>query len=285
MMGEDQQGLCSSVDKSDDLWECIECLSGSPQRVQLLNVLTVSRMDLRSLKDELDSPRTTLQRNLALLEDQGWIKKTPSGYTVTPIGRLLAGEFVGMIETIERIGVLSPFLNEIDKIDMSKYVDTKHLDELVVTVPDSGQPYRPTNRLLEILDTATYRHGFLPVVSAILAQYTQQAAEPDQNDVEVVLYRETVDTLRRQYPKDMKNTTEESRIEIFVCADELPYGLLIFEDRILLAAYDDIGRMQALVESKSDEATEWGQRVYEEYRQQSTRLYDSESGPNSLTTD
>lgn len=70
-----EQTTLDSIDETSESWDCIECLSGSLQRVQLLSVLSDAQIDLRNLVDELDSPRTTLQRNLTILEKRGWVKK------------------------------------------------------------------------------------------------------------------------------------------------------------------------------------------------------------------
>ena len=57
---------------------------------------------------------------------------------------------------------------------------------------------------------------------------------------------------------------------------DLPYGLIISKTDIVLIAYDDIGRMQAVVESDSIETIEWGEQVYKKYRDQSRRLCEAD---------
>jgi len=88
--------------------EAIECMGKSSQRPRILDVLTENEMDLRDLKDELNSPRTTVQRNLSVLEEQGWIEESDSGYKATAIGYLIFKEFVRMNQKIEAVDSLAP---------------------------------------------------------------------------------------------------------------------------------------------------------------------------------
>jgi len=253
-------------------WDCLECLCGSPQRVTLLEVLSGAEIDLRSLVDELNSPRTTVQRNVSLLERHGWIERRSGGYATTQIGQSLLDVFTETLESIDRLNTLSPFF---DVVDSPLHLDIGEFDKPSVTVPDHGRPHLPMNRLVKTLDTAVYRRGFLPVVSQMLVQHVGQADVLDLTDSEVILSRETVGALLERQPTDEERATKG--VEIIVYEDELPYGSLIFEDRLLLAGYDDMGRIQALVESDSPRAIEWANGVYEKYRRESTYLCDDVS--------
>ena len=58
----------------------------------------------------------------------------------------------------------------------------------------------------------------------------------------------------------------------------LPYGLFVSDEQLALAAYDEIGlgRIEAVVESTSEETIEWAEREYEEYRSQSIQPHETE---------
>ena len=99
----------------DEFREIIECLCNSPQRIKILDALDDTRMDVREVMEALDSPRSTVQRNLSVLEEQGWVETAGSGYTTTTVGELLRAEFVGMGETATKIERMAPFLNTVDE--------------------------------------------------------------------------------------------------------------------------------------------------------------------------
>lgn len=93
----------------DERCAAMECLCNSPQRLRILDVLDDTQMDVRDLMEALNSPRSTVQRNLTVLEERDWIEDRCSGYTTTTIGRLLREEFVSMSETTDTIKRMAPF--------------------------------------------------------------------------------------------------------------------------------------------------------------------------------
>ena len=123
----------------DDLRETIECLCNSPQRLKILDALDGARMDVREVMAALDSPRSTVQRNLSVLEDRGWVEATGSGYTATTVGELLRAEFMGMGETATKIERMAPFLNT---VDAPAEVAVDQLNDVLVTTQPlrSGRP-------------------------------------------------------------------------------------------------------------------------------------------------
>lgn len=259
---------------TDESWDSINCLSNSLQRIQLLNVLDNEQADLRSLKDDLEIPRTTVQRNLSVLEQRNWIKETAAGYATTPAGSLLVNEFVRMAERVKRIDHLTPFLNIVDAptaIEIDR-LDTSHL-----TVPEPGQPNAPLTHLLEMLEMADNVHGFLPVVSPLLVDRYRHANEDVMAELEVVFSADALNGFRERSDDNQKNRTgleQATSVEVWVSEDDLSYGLLILEDKIVLIAYDDIREMKVVVESSDEAAIEWGERTYENYKCQSSRLHE-----------
>ncbi len=273
MNDSDDQLIQNSLIKfqTDGTWDCVECLSNSFQRIHVLSALTDTSADLRDLKDELAIPRTSLQRNLSLLEQQGWIKQIPSGYTTTIRGKLLTNVFIEMLRRVQRIETLTPFL---DEVDLPTAIDIDQLDEFLVTVPEPHRPHAPMIRLLNIFETADHMRAFSPVVAGLLAKRYYRLNEIT-GEHEFILSKNAVDTPYRPDTDDWsdeRETDQSTRIDIRVYDGELPYGLFVSEDTLALAAYDDDGRIQALVESESEMTVKWGTRMYETYRDQSQQL-------------
>jgi predicted transcriptional regulator len=257
----------------NELYDSIKCLCESQQRIQILNALEGTQMDLRSLKSELESPRTTLQRNLSVLEQQGWIEEIRSGYTTTTTGCLILKEVVAMDETIHS---MAPFL---EAVEASTEIDISQLHAPLVTVPESKQPNAPMKRLLDTLEGAERVRGVLPVVSSVLVELSRHADAGGKPEPEFVVSRDALTVLYEQYADERPDTGEISipmHGAKYVYEDDLPYGLVISGTNLVLIAYDDIGRMQAIVESDSGETIEWGEQVYENYRNQSRQLSEAD---------
>lgn len=246
-------------------WEHLQFLSNSFQRVRLLDVLADSTTDLPSLRENLDAPRTTLQRDLSQLERRGWIERTSSGYSTTTAGRLLVSEVGRTIETVETIENLSPFL---EAVADSRTLDVTRLNDPVVTVPEPNQPHAPMNRLFETLRTTTGKRGFVPMISAGLLQNFQIPCESSRDVSVFVLSSETVASIREGNVQDGDDLVDGNRLRLLEYDGKLPYGLVIAGESVALVAYDDVGRIRALVDSNEQEALEWAEQVYGGYRSQ-----------------
>lgn len=274
MIGDDEQVTQQRLTAlhTNGIWECIECLSNSFQRVRMLAALTDTHTDLRDLKDELDLSRTALQRNLSLLEQHYWIKEVSSGYTTTTEGRFIMSEFCKLLERIQRIESLTPFLAEVEQ---PTTVNIDRFDEFLVTVPKPHHPHLPLTRLVDLFDAADQVQALFPVISRLLvAQYYQRARTI--NNFELVIPQDEFYEYCRAKSEGWSDEIEMDRstyTTIHIYEGEIPYGLFIFGDGLALAAYDDLGRIVALVESESEETIEWGKQVYASYKCQSRQVH------------
>lgn len=252
-------------------WDCVECLSNSFYRVRVLAALNDTPATLRELMDELDIPRTSLQRSLSLLEQHGWIKRLPSRYTTTTRGSLITDIFIGMLDRVQRTETLAPFL---DDVDLPMAIDIDRIDGCHVTVPTPHRPHVHISRLFNIFETAGQIRAFLPVVSGMLAKHYYRSSKTT-GEHEFILSENAFDAYRRSETnewKDMIAMAPSTRINLCVYDGDFPYGLFVCDDKLALAAYDGLGRMTALLESDSAVTIKWGEDVYEKYRQQSSPL-------------
>lgn len=251
-----------------DMHESIEYLCNSPSRLRILGALNDNQMDVRDLVAKLDSPRSTIQRNLSVLEEQGWIESTSSGYTTTAVGTVLREEFVELNETVDILHRMAPFF---ERMDSPPEIDVRAMTDALVTTPEPGRPNAPTGRLFDAFDGADFVHGFLPVVSSFVAELFEHK---DRGIVEheYIVPANVFDALDERASDGSADEVETSaHVEIRRYEDAIPYGLFVSEKRLVLTAYDEIGRIHALVESTAPAAVEWGDRTYETYRRQSTQ--------------
>ena len=259
----------------DDSRKTIECLCNSPQRLKILDALDGTRMDVCEVMKALDSPRSTVQRNLSVLEERGWVETAGSGYTTTAVGKLLRAEFVGIGETATKIERMAPFLNT---VDAPAEVAVDKLCDVLVTTPEPTRPHSPRKRLVTIFEEVDCVRGFLPVVSSLSVEEARRADAGSEPNGEYVISSAAFDALRDQYAGEGVGGTEidpPAHIDIRVYDGDLPHGLFVSDDALALAAYDEFGRIQVLVDSTSETTIEWGEQVYEAYRRQSTRPHET----------
>ena len=259
----------STGDRNDSIergsWDAVEWMAGSAQRMHLLEAMKGENADLRTLADELGSPRTTLQRNLSMLTERGWIEDTPSGYTTSVPGCLLVDAFSKLLETVDRIDDLAPFLENVDEFED---LDIGRILEPTVTSPRPSRPYLPMSRLVTLFTNAQNVRGFFPVHPTILVRECTAVADTEALDVEVILADRTMETLEERTRADgVSAITDCPGIELLIYDGHIPYALILIDDRVILVAYDEVGRIQATVESKSETTIEWATSVYTIYRE------------------
>ena len=184
-------------------------LCNSPQRLQILDVLSDTWMDVRDVKDAVDGSRSTVQRNISKLEQRGWINKASAGYTTTAVGELLYEEFVAVSESTDAITRMTPF---IEAVDEPEKIDSSQLTDVLVTTPDPGQPTSLMNRLSDLFGEADHVRGFLPVVSSLSVELSRRAVATgdDVPECDYILSSDAFATLRQQCGND---GTDEDEID------------------------------------------------------------------------
>ena len=114
----------------------------------------------------------------------------------------------------------------------------------------------------------------MPVVFSLSVEEARRADAGSEPNGEYVISSAAFDALRDQYAGEGVAGAEvdpPAHIDVRVYDGDLPYGLFVSNDALTLAAYDEFGRIRVLVDSTNETTIEWGERVYEAYRRQSTR--------------
>lgn len=238
-------------------------LAGSVNRVELLRALLDEPADLRDLKDELDMPRTTLQRNLKKLEKRGWITEGREGYSATPQGELIVDSFTAFLETVRSAD---------DIVELTKWVDPRQVnlrrmkDVRVTTDGEDGG--EPPARVAELLRDASRLSAFVPRVAFECCDAVfQRLEEQEAFEAEIVLERGNEELLERRYPSRLKTALSAGRLRVLIYDGDLPYGLLLVDDTLLILAFDEAGDMRAVLETSTEDSVEWGRRTYKGYRE------------------
>lgn len=259
----------------DSIHGSIECLCNSHNRLRMLVVLDRDRMDVRDLVTRLDSSRSTVQRNLSVLEEHGYIESTIEGYTTTTIGTFLYQEFMELDESIKALHRMAPFFKAVDS---PPDIDMRMLSDVVVTIPEPERPDAPIKHLSDAFNDDEFVHGCYPAISYLVASLLQRG-DSDVPEHEYVVPAAVIDVFTEAAPdRPMAGSKPEQKIELRRYDYDIPYGLFVSEARLVLTAYDEAGRIAALVESTTEGAVNWGEHRYETYRRQSTLV------ENAMTT-
>ena len=250
----------------------VECLCNSPRRLGILGSLVDEQMEVRELMDALDSPRSTVQRNLSVLEEEGWIDDADSGYTASHVGKLLYSSVSEMNERAEKVEHLAPFLDAVDSISE---LEIESLSDFQVHTPEPNRPDHLRKRLLTVFRQTEMVRGAVPVLSSLTVEDPRSIHGGHGLVSECIISLTALEALKEQSQEgDVDEITSSTDFNILIYDGQLPYGLFISEGILLLVAYNDLGRIQAVVESTNENAITWGEQVYEERRRASELLHE-----------
>lgn len=264
MQSVDQQSIQNAA-------ESIERLTRSSNRIYLLTEFHQHKQLSRDqLKEIGDTCRTTLQRNLNALEEQGWIEN-PGGitYRITPCGELVAEEVLDLVKTT----CIADQLQDVFQwVPLSKLdIDLRLFANADIWTPEAGDPYTMINRHIQLLRNAEQYRGLLRVTGLHAHEVGHEMVVHHGAQGELVVTPEVADIhiTKPQYAALTEELFETGRFELFVYDGSLPYSLIITDEGVQIGV-DDAGEPRALLESTSDEVHEWANQVYVDYKQQAT---------------
>lgn len=216
--------------------------------------------------------RSTISRTLRAFEDRNWIRRDGHHYETTPAGTFVAHgmrELVDQLEIEHRLRDVWTWLPaEADGFDVRLVAD------MDVTVAATGNPYRPVNRFLELLEGTT-RFRFVGFDLALLEPCRDRLCERIRAgmETEIIDPPEVVQHIRSTYPDQFAAALESGNLTVWLHHDLPSFGVGIFDDRIAITSYEpDTGAVQALLESEADEAREWAMATFRSYRRERPTL-------------
>lgn len=242
----------------------------SAGRVAVLHALSGRPLDRAELLETTGLSSSALAGVLNDLEARGWTCQRDGRYELTALGTFVAGNldsFLDSVATERRFrGVIERLPTDIDGFSLDL------LGEAVISRPDAGYPARPVERFAELVDeSATMRAlGTTTVESANIESVYRNVV--DGTEVEVVYPRTVLETVFSTYPERAEEAVDTGDLSILV-HENLPGGLVIFDDRVAIAGHDETDRLCVIVDTGDPDAYEWATSVYESYRREADPFY------------
>lgn len=258
--------------KGDAIVE-INTLASSRNRVEILRLLRArGEVGKQELRDAFDVSRPTLQRNLATLEDAGWIRSTQSGYSLTVAGKLVEEPFSNLVETVETATKLQPLLRWIPDAHLD--LDLGLLANADITVLEPSNPYAPANRFVEKLQQTREFRAFMGVVARDGTEQVWRRVASGEMTVELILTPDAAETFQTD-PSFVEFTSEllaSDRFDLHIHDADIPFFLGLLDDEILIGVEDADGIPQALAISKNPAVAGWANETFDRYLSRSRPL-------------
>ncbi|QSX00099.1 helix-turn-helix transcriptional regulator [Haloterrigena alkaliphila] len=198
------------------------------------------------------------------------IERAGNEFVLTPLGEVAAREVAEFQSTMETAWELAPILRATASHDVD--VDIEAFAGATVTAAAPGNPYRPVNRFMSLVERTETLRGLDP--AAINPLHVDELYERISTGMETeAVYPSTVvEELLTANPDRSLTVIESGNLTVWI-HDDLPFGLTLCDDRIGVGVYDDeTGLLRTYVDTESPAAREWAEDVYTTYRSEATPL-------------
>lgn len=242
------------------------------KRREVVACLLEDPRDKSTLVDELDIPRSTLDRAVRELESVRVVTYSDGEYVVTALGKRLARDFFRFVDRAELTLELEPFLRWAPSEEFD--LDIQWLAEAELLVPTDADPYAMINRHVQRLRDADYMRGMLPVTG--LHAYEAAHENIVESGAEGKLIVESgvaeVLTSKTAFAELTEEMLATGRFELFVCDDSIPYFVGVFDDDVVQIGVDEDGEPRAMIETNQRDVRTWATERLDEYERRAERL-------------
>ncbi|MFC7154505.1 helix-turn-helix transcriptional regulator [Halomarina halobia] len=236
----------------------------------MLEALGEEPLDRRELERRLNVSRATSHRYTRSLEELNAIERADGGFALTALGAAVT-DAVSTFETNARIALtLAPVLEAIREttpdFDIGVFADA------TVTSAEHGDAYGPMARFVSLLEETETVRGFdtFSIAPTYVGEFQQRIL--DGMETEIIDPPAVTENVMDNYPEKCVQVCASEHFALLI-HDDLPYGLVIFDDRVGIGVREtDARTLRAFVDTDSAAAREWAEAVYGFYRQKAVRL-------------
>lgn len=258
-------------------------LADSPHRLALLTRLRTGAARPGALANDLDCARRSVQRNLSAFVERGWVERDEGRYRLTTAGDLAATAHADYLDRLERLDRFTPLLRHLDT-DHTPPLSLLADADLVVASPEN--PQAPVQAYVDRLEQ--FEGDSVRMCSPVLSRIFHEAhASLAMRGVhtDLVLSEATTKRARELNPLEFEAILRVGVLDLYVHPDSVSFGLTVGADRLLLAAYDETGHLEACLASDDSNLLGWAEELFERYRERSVKVEPSDGLPSDLDSE
>jgi predicted transcriptional regulator len=253
----------------------VDMLEEVIQRLAFLNCLDEGAKDKRTLDEELDCSRSTVNRAIRELEALDLVAYEDGGYRITSLGDVVASGVTDLTETIELRLQYEPFLQWMPEEEFD--LDLTLLQDAELLLPTQGDPYAMINRHVNALAQAQRMRGILPLTGLHAHKAAHSQIVDNDAEGELVVTPAVATTLHSnpEYAAYTEEMTATGRFTVYTVDEEIPYFVGILDDVVQIGV-DEAGEPRAIVETDNAEVRAWAENTFAEYKRQAAPVTLSE---------
>lgn len=235
--------------------------------------LQVAALERRELEDRLDVSRATSHRYVRTLERLGLVEQTNGRFALTELGSDIATT-VSTFET--EVGTrlrLAPMMDAVGKV--TPPIDIVSFEDATITSVEHGDPFAPLTRFISLVQETKTLHGIntCRIAPTYMGEFQERILEGMQTEL-IDLPQILADIMER-YPEKCVQVCVSENLSLWIHEDQdaLPFGLVLFDDRVGIGLFDMMkGTLEAFVDTNNPDAVEWATEVFHEYQSESSQL-------------
>lgn len=240
----------------------------SENRVEALKSLEAAPASRAELQEATEIPRASLSRILADFQARDLADREGYEYSITPLGRLLAGE---LRSTFESLAVGSELQSLTPWLPLSELgIEIEDLVDARITLPTPVDPLAPVDRTAAVLESCDRVRGLCNnVIPDLLETLSGAGAE-----IEVVTTTDAFDVVSTD-PRTrgaVREMLRSGRLDLTVSSEWFPQLAIAADGTILLEVTDDDGAIHGLIESETDAVRSWFASAFDGYGEQAERI-------------
>ncbi|WP_276258605.1 helix-turn-helix transcriptional regulator [Haloglomus litoreum] len=224
------------------------------RRREVLGAVCDGTGDKRTIVDQLDIPRSTLDDVMRELSDAGLVRYADGEWVPTTVGRCARDIHEAYVERIAGLAGAAAVLEPLSDAD----IDPAMLDGCTVLEPDAVLPDRNVTAFTERVRDATSLQGLVPQALAghVPSVHEEMIGDPEMT-TELVFDTAVYDELLELYPERTAVALEHDAITMYRAPLDTEYGLWIADgDSVGIIVYAG-GGARGIIMNDSDAAVEW----------------------------
>lgn len=247
-------------------------LARSPHRVATLAALVDGPLSRSALRETTGVSPSTIGRTLGAFERRHWVERNGRKYEITDPGAFVAAgmrDLVARVETERRLRDVWQWLpTELSGFTVDLVADG------VVTVAEPGNPYRPVERFVTLLEeTARFRFVGVDLALLVPCKDAFRRRVLDGMRAEIVDPPDVASNVLATHAEHCSEPLASGNLTVRVHDGVPPCGISIFDDRVAVTGYDDdSGTVTVLVDTDDPAAREWAKSTFETYRRDARPL-------------
>ncbi len=245
--------------------EEVEFLARSPNRVDVLRLLSEDRRTRNDLAAEIGASQATLGRILTDFQERSWVQRFGSEYVATATGRLVASGFSDLLQIIETERELRGIVEYLPTHAMD--FDLRHLADATVVTPNQTRPDAPVNRVVDLIEEGREVTIFSHAFNHQSLRAVHERVTAGEQSFRGVISGDAVDALTddptlTSYLTDLLDA-EDTALRVYT--EDIPIAVTTVDDVVHVMLRDENGVLQASLDTDDDAVRSWARDTFEHY--------------------